>query len=281
MCPINNPRAAEQASSVRIPTHEERLETSMNPFSNHPAWIELQHLSPEERFLQLRNSAQLQHRLVTQMPDTEQTRQMLEWMSRTYVVDDNFDYEPAPEKSISAIANASGRSEWEVSLEAMLSNNGKRLLAHTFENYSEGNLDVVGEMLSDDATIIGLGDGGAHVCTVCDEGAPTYLLSHWARDRKRGKQLPVEFVVKKHTRDSAVGYSLADRGLLQPGFRADINVIDFDQLNLLSPKVVYDLPAGGKRLLQRARGYRHTFVAGTEIVCNDEHTGALPGRLLR
>jgi N-acyl-D-aspartate/D-glutamate deacylase len=202
-------------------------------------------------------------------------------MSRTYIVDDEFDYEPAPEKSIAAMAAASGRSVWEVSLEAMMSNNGKRLLAHTFENYSEGNLEVVREMLRDDATIIGLGDGGAHVCTVCDEGAPTYLLSHWARDRRRGELLPLEFLVRKHTRDSAIGYGLKDRGLLESGYRADINVIDFDQLGLLKPEVVYDLPAGGKRLMQRARGYRHTFVAGTEIVRDDEHTGALPGRLLR
>lgn len=162
-----------------------------------------------------------------------------------------------------------------------MSNSGKRLLAHTFENYSEGNLEVVREMLRDEATIMGLGDGGAHVCTVCDEGAPTYLLSHWGRDRKRGDLLPIEFLVRKHTHVSATGYGLSDRGLLEPGYRADINVIDFDQLGLLKPEVVYDLPAGGKRLLQRARGYRHTFVAGTEIVCADEHTGALPGRLLR
>jgi N-acyl-D-aspartate/D-glutamate deacylase len=257
------------------------LETSINPFSSHPAWIEMQHLSPKARFSRLCNEEQLRHTLVTQLPDTEQTRQMQQWMSRTYIVDDAFDYEPSPDNSIGAMAAASGRSVWDLSLEAMMSGDGKRLLAHTFENYSDGNLEVVREMLRDDATIMGLGDGGAHVCTVCDEGAPTYLLSHWGRDRKRGELLPLEFLVKKHTRDSAIGYGLTDRGLLEPGYRADINVIDFDQLGLLKPEVVYDLPAGGKRLLQRARGYRHTFVAGTEIVCADEHTGALPGRLLR
>ena len=257
------------------------LETSMNPFSAHPAWIEMQHLSPRERFSRLCNEEELRRTLITQLPDTEHTRRMHEWMSRTYIVDDEFDYEPSPECSIGAMAAANGRSVWDLSLEAMMSNSGKRLLAHTFENYSEGNLEVVREMLRDEATIMGLGDGGAHVCTVCDEGAPTYLLSHWGRDRKRGDLLPIEFLVRKHTHVSATGYGLSDRGLLEPGYRADINVIDFDQLGLLKPEVVYDLPAGGKRLLQRARGYRHTFVAGTEIVCADEHTGALPGRLLR
>ncbi len=256
------------------------LETSINPFSSHPAWIEMQHLTPAERYSRLCEEEQLRLALTTQLPDTDQTRQMQQWMSRTYIVDDEFDYEPSPDKSIGAMAAASGRSIWDLSLEAMMSGNGKRLLAHTFENYSEGNLEVVGEMLRDDATIMGLGDGGAHVCTVCDEGAPTYLLSHWARDRKRGELLPLELLVRKHTRDSAI-YGLTDRGLLKAGYRADINVIDFDHLGLLTPEVVYDLPAGGKRLLQRARGYRHTFVAGTEIVCADEHTGALPGRLLR
>jgi N-acyl-D-amino-acid deacylase len=257
------------------------LETSMNPFSTHPAWIEMQHLSPQERFLRLCNDEQLRRRLTTQIPDSAQMRTMHQWMSRTYIVDDEFDYEPSPDNSIGAMAAASGRSIWDLALEAMMSDNGKRLLAHTFENYSEGNLEVVREMLRDDATIMGLGDGGAHVCIVCDEGAPTYLLSHWGRDRKRGERLPIEFLVRKHTHVSAAGYGLADRGLLAPGYRADINVIDFDKLGLLKPEVVYDLPAGGKRLLQRARGYRHTFVAGTEIVCGDEHTGALPGRLLR
>ena len=163
----------------------------------------------------------------------------------------------------------------------MMSNGGTQLLAHTFENYSEGNLEVVREMLLDDATIIGLGDGGAHVCTVCDESAPTYLLSHWGRDRTRGERLDLEFLVKKHTQDSARAYGLTDRGLLAPGYRADINIIDFDRLRLRQAEVVYDLPAGGKRLMQRADGYRHTFVAGTEIIQDDEHTGALPGRLLR
>jgi N-acyl-D-aspartate/D-glutamate deacylase len=119
------------------------------------------------------------------------------------------------------------------------------------------------------------------VCTVCDAGSPTFLLTHWARDRKRGQRLPLEFLVRKQTRDCALAYGLPDRGVLAAGFKADINVIDFEGLRFLKPEVVYDLPAGGKRLVQRARGYRHTFVAGTETLHDDEHTGELPGRLLR
>ena len=257
------------------------LETTINPFSTHPAWIGISNLTPTQRYERLKADSDLRRSLVTNIPQDEHTRKVQGWMPRTYIVDGHFDYEPSPDNSISALAAASGRSVWEVALEAMMSNGGKRLLAHTFENYTEGNLDVVREMLLDNATIMGLGDGGAHVCTVCDEGAPTYLLSHWGRDRKRGERLPLEFLVKKHTLDSAIGYGLNDRGLLAPGYRADINVIDFDRLRLREAEVVYDLPAGGKRLVQRADGYRHTFVAGTEIVRDDEHTGALPGRLLR
>jgi N-acyl-D-aspartate/D-glutamate deacylase len=238
-------------------------------------------LTPRQRFERLQHDSDLRHQLVKQRPDDEHTRRVQGWLPRTYIVDERFDYEPPDERSISSIATATGRDVWEVALDAMMSNNGKRLLAHTFENYTAGNLEVIREMLLDDATIMGLGDGGAHVCTVCDEGAPTYLLSHWARDRKRGERLPLEFLVKKHTLDSAMGYGLRDRGLLAPGYRADINVIDFEQLGLREAEVVYDLPAGGKRLIQRANGYLHTFVAGTEIVCNDEHTGTLPGHLLR
>ena len=257
------------------------LETTINPFSTHPAWIAMEDLTPRARFERLQRDSELRHILVTQLPEDEHTRKVREWMPRTFIVDGDFDYEPAPDKSIGSLAAVSGRSVWEVALEAMMSNQGKQLLAHTFENYSEGNLEVVREMLLDDATIIGLGDGGAHVCTVCDEGAPTYLLSHWGRDRKRGQRLPIEFLVRKHTLDSALGYGLSDRGLLAPGYRADINVIDFEHLQLREAEVVYDLPAGGKRLMQRAAGYQHTFVAGTEIVRNDEHTGELPGRLIR
>ena len=257
------------------------LETTINPFSTHPAWTAMANLSPTQRYEKLQNDAELRETLVTQLPDDEHTRRVRTWMSRTFVVEDGFDYEPPSERSIGAIAAATGRSVWEIALDAMMSSNGKRLLAHTFENYSEGNLEVIREMLLDDATIMGLGDGGAHVCTVCDEGAPTYLLSHWARDRKRGERLPIEFLVKKHTLDSAVGYGLTDRGVLAPGYRADINVIDFARLGLGEAEVVYDLPSGGKRLLQRARGYLHTFVAGAEVVSNDEHTGAMPGRLIR
>jgi len=257
------------------------LETTLNPFATHPAWKAMHHLSPAERYQRLKNDPELRRKLIEERPDDEYTRETGSRLPRTYVMDASYDYEPHPSQSVAALAQAQGRSPWAFALDALMANEGKGLLTHTFENYSEGSLEVIREMLVDDATIMGLGDGGAHVCTVCDAGSPTFLLTHWARDRKRGPGLPLEFLIRKQTRECAVGYGLNDRGVLAPGYKADINVIDFERLRSLVPEVVYDLPAGGRRLLQRAQGYRHTFVAGTETLRDDEHTGELPGRLLR
>jgi N-acyl-D-aspartate/D-glutamate deacylase len=257
------------------------FETTLHPFSTHPRWLEMSSLSPQERVNRINQDADLKRSLINDLPSDEHTQRIKSGLSRTFVMGDKFDYEPSPDQAITALADRRGVNPLEIALEGMLRLNGKGLLAHTFENYFDGDLGVIQEMLLDENTIMGLGDGGAHVCSVCDEGAPTYLLSHWGRDRSRGDKLPIEFLVKKHTSVSAMGYGLRDRGLLKPGLKADINVIDFDELALLNTEVVYDLPAGGRRLIQRAKGYRHTFVSGTEIICNDEQTGNLPGKLIR
>ena len=257
------------------------LETTIHPFSSHPAWLEMGNLSPAQRYGQLQHDPELWRRLVEERPTDEHTKRIEAAFPRIYVMDDAYDYEPHPSVSLAGLAKSSGKSPWLLALEAMMARGGKQLLSEAFENYTEGSLDNIREMLVDDATVMGIADGGAHVCTVCDAGSPTFLLTHWARDRKRGERLPIEFLVRKHTFDTASSYGLKDRGILAPGLRADINVIDFDKLGVHKHEVVYDLPAGGKRLIQRARGYRHTFVAGTETLRDDEHTGALPGRLLR
>jgi N-acyl-D-aspartate/D-glutamate deacylase len=145
----------------------------------------------------------------------------------------------------------------------------------------EGDLNAVREMLTHDYTVPGLSDGGAHVGTICDASFPTTLLTHWARDRTRGDRLDLALIVKGQTADTAAAVGLTDRGTLSPGKRADLNVIDFDRLTLHPPTMAFDLPAGGKRLLQRADGYLHTIVSGTAVYENGEHTGALPGRLVR
>ena len=257
------------------------LETTIHPFSTHPAWTAMEALTPSERLERLAREPELRRRLVEQRPDDAHTRTMASALARTYEVTPDYDYEPDPATSLAARGAAAGTSGWAVALEAMMKDGGKRLLSFNFENYFAGNLDVVRELIADEATVMGLADGGAHVCTICDAGAPTFLLTHWGRDRKRGPGLPLEYLVRKQTRDTARAYGLADRGTLEPGMRADLNVIDYGRLGVHRHEVVYDLPAGGRRLMQRARGYRHTFVAGVETLRDDEHTGALPGKLLR
>jgi N-acyl-D-aspartate/D-glutamate deacylase len=163
----------------------------------------------------------------------------------------------------------------------MLQDGGRKLLYFPILNYTEGNLDNARTMMLHEHTVPGLSDGGAHVGTICDASFPTTLLTHWCRDRTRGERLDLPFIVRSQCRDTARAVGLSDRGVLAPGMRADVNVIDFDNLRLRHPEMHFDLPAGGKRLLQRAEGYRHTIVAGEETYVDGEHTGALPGRLVR
>ena len=257
------------------------LETSRNPFENHPAFAPLLPLAPRQRYERLRDDAALRQRLVDERPTDALTRWFDAAFARTFAMAPTLDYEPAPDQSLAARAARSGGTAWALALDTLLAHEGKGLLLHPFENYTGGDLGVVQQMLADPATVMGLGDAGAHVGLICDGAGPTFLLKHWARDRSRGPKLPLELLVKKQTQDTAAVYGLTDRGTLVPGQRADINVIDFATLDLLPPEVAYDLPTGGRRLLQRARGYRHTFVAGTEVLRDDELTGQTPGRLIR
>jgi N-acyl-D-aspartate/D-glutamate deacylase len=189
-------------------------------------------------------------------------------------------YEPNPADSVAATAQREGRAPGEVAYDWLLEADGRALLYTPFLNWHGRNLDVVREMLMHPAAIPGLSDGGAHVGTICDVSFPTTLLQWWGRDRPYGR-IPLERLVSLQSRSTAMAVGLADRGLLAPGHKADVNIIDFDALRLHAPEVVHDLPAGGRRLLQRADGYRHTLVNGIEIMCNGQATGALPGKLLR
>jgi N-acyl-D-aspartate/D-glutamate deacylase len=257
------------------------LETTAHPFAALPAWREMASLSPAARYARLVADAGLRQRLVDDPVDGGPRAFMAEAFHKMFPVGDKPDYEPIAANSVKAIADRTGRPSQAVALEEMMARDGKGLLMLPFENYAYGSLDVVHEMITDSATVLGVADGGAHVGVICDASSPTSLLTLWGRDRARGPRLPLEFLVAKQTRGTAAAYGMLDRGLLAPGHKADINVIDFDALTLRRPEVVYDLPAGGRRLIQRAVGYRHTFNAGVETVCNDELTGARPGRLVR
>jgi N-acyl-D-aspartate/D-glutamate deacylase len=198
--------------------------------------------------------------------------------SRMFLADGAIDYEPGPEKSVEALAMATGRDPMALVCEHFA--RGGHVYFPLF-NYSGGDLNVTETLHASDRTRMGLGDAGAHCGAICDGGMPTFMLTHWARDRRRGKRFSLERMVQRQTRETAELYGLRDRGLVAPGLRADLNVIDFDRLTLTPPVMAYDLPAGGRRLLQRARGYVATMVAGTIVSEHDEPTGALPGRLVR
>jgi N-acyl-D-aspartate/D-glutamate deacylase len=190
------------------------------------------------------------------------------------------DYEPDPAESVQARAERAGRPVEDYVYDLLIADEGRTLLYLPTLNFSGGNLDAVGEMLAHPYTVPGLGDGGAHVGTICDGSFPTTLLTMWGRDRDHGR-LALPFLVQRQCRDTARAVGLHDRGVLAPGYRADLNVIDFERLAVRRPEVRYDLPAGGRRLMQRANGYRHTIVAGVETYADGEATGAFPGRLVR
>jgi N-acyl-D-aspartate/D-glutamate deacylase len=190
------------------------------------------------------------------------------------------DYEPDPATSLAARAAREGREPIELAIDILAANDGRSFIYIPLLNYAGGNLDVAGEMLAHPWTVPGLADGGAHVGTICDASFPTTLLAWWGRDRPRGT-MDLPYLVQQHTRDTARVVGLVDRGVLAPGYRADANVIDFDNLALHRPEMRFDLPAGGKRLVQSAEGYVATIVAGEVTYEQGEAAGPLPGRLIR
>ncbi|HUD51869.1 amidohydrolase family protein, partial [Parvibaculum sp.] len=200
--------------------------------------------------------------------------------SRIFPLGDRPDYEPARERSVAAMAAQQGREPADLVCDLLIEDEGRAFLFAPFSNYALYNLDACGEMMRDPNTVMGLGDGGAHVGLISDASFTTYLLSHWGRDRAAGR-FPVEALVKKQAADTARAVGLFDRGVIAPGMKADLNVIDFDRLAVERPSMAFDLPAGGKRLLQRACGYEATIVSGAVTYRNGEATSALPGRLVR
>jgi N-acyl-D-amino-acid deacylase len=214
-------------------------------------------------------------------PASPKAGSMRNGLEQLYFLGDPPDYEPGPERRVAAMAEAAGEDLLSFVYDLLLGDNGERLLMFPIFNFVDGNHDAIYEMLSHPNTISGAADGGAHCSVICDASYPTYLLSHWARDRSRGPRLPVEFLVRKQTSETAHLYGLGDRGVLAAGKRADINVIDLDSVQIRPPRVVDDLPAGGSRVLQEAVGYRMTVVSGTVTRREGVDTGARPGRLIR
>jgi N-acyl-D-aspartate/D-glutamate deacylase len=245
-----------------------------------PAYQALAGRSAAEKAAYLRTS-EGRAELLAWEPDEAVAAQFAHAAERTFLLGDPPDYEPGPEASLAAVAQANGCSVLEVALDAMLVDDGQGLLYLPILNYSDGHSEPTREMILHPAAVVGLADGGAHVATICDASMPTWMLTHWVRDRTRGERLPLELVVQRQTSDTARLYGLGDRGVLAPGFVADVNVIDFDRLRLRLPQVVADLPAGGKRIVQRADGYEATIKSGAVTYLGGQATGEHPGRLLR
>ena len=255
------------------------FEISQNPFLGRPSYDAIADLPFAEKIAELRRPERRAKILAEDTEDYGLRRRVRRW-DRMFPMMDPPNYEPSPDDSIAACAARMGRDPAEFAYSLLLENNGKTLLYRPLSNYTYGNLDTVHDMLAHDATIVGLGDGGAHVGILSDASALSTMLTHWTRDRK-GERFSLPWAVKRITRDSAQAIGLHDRGLVASGYKADLNVIDYDRLQVRAPEVVYDLPAGGRRLIQRADGYDVTIVSGTPVTRNGEATGALPGRLVR
>ncbi|WP_315722610.1 MULTISPECIES: N-acyl-D-amino-acid deacylase family protein [unclassified Bradyrhizobium] len=257
------------------------LELSRNPLQTHPSYQAIAHLPLAERVARMRDPQLRAAILSEQASATDDPLFFKPNYDKMYLLGDPPDYEQPPEQSLGAQARARGCRPEELAYDAMLTDGGRGMLYVPFLNYSDGNLDATYEMLRDPRSVPGLSDGGAHCGIICDASFPTYLLTHWTRDRKRGDKLSIPFVVAAQSRKTALSVGLDDRGLIAPGYKADVNVIDYDRLHLHPPKVHYDLPVGGRRLMQEVDGYEATIVSGVVTRRHGEATGARPGRLVR
>jgi len=268
------------------------LQATFHPFMGFPSYKKISHLPFDQRVVAMRNP-ELRAQMIREKSDpvagdgsmlpplADFFLSNLDMVSmRLFRLGESPNYEPSPTESFGAAAMASGDPVLGLIYDAMLEQDGKALLYFPVYNYTGMNLDAVHDMLTHPLALPGLSDGGAHVGTICDASFTTFLMTHWARDRDRGR-IPLERVIQMQASDTARFLGLKDRGRLEPGLRADINIIDFDNLELLHPTMLRDLPAGGQRLMQYAKGYVATLVGGETIAGGGRRTGARPGRLVR
>jgi N-acyl-D-aspartate/D-glutamate deacylase len=257
------------------------FELSRNPFYMTPTFLALKKLPQAERLRALRQP-DVRARLVSETPGVDESpgASLARQWTAMYPLGEHPVYEPTPDMNVAAQAARLGVSPEDLVYDIMLAQDGQGVLFVPVTNFPGGTLDLPGEMLRHPNSVYGLGDGGAHLGFLCDASLPTYMLQYWARERTTGR-IPVAEVVRGLSHDTARAVGLRDRGLLRAGYRADINVIDFDRLELGPPRAALDLPAGGTRVTQGARGYAATIVGGIVTYRDGIATGALPGRLVR
>jgi N-acyl-D-aspartate/D-glutamate deacylase len=256
-------------------------DSTAHPFLFHRTWQEIAGLPREERLARLR-TAEVRDAMLAEKPELVGIAAFLtSSYHKLFPLGDPPEYEPSADQSLQAVAARQGTTPEAVAYDHLCSKDGRGLLYLPLLGYAHGDFGALREMLVHPGTVLGLGDGGAHCGLLCDASLPSYMLSHWARDRSRGERLGLEQAVHLQTRGTAALYGFDDRGVLAPGYLADINVIDLDALAIEAPEMVYDLPAGGRRMIQRARGYAATVKRGVVVREDDEATGERPGRLLR
>jgi len=259
------------------------LTATLNPFTFYPSFYDMSTKSLEEKVGTMRD-LKFKKKLLSEQPvsiGNPLVEEITQSFNKMFKLGEPANYEPGPDSSFEAIAKKQNISPQEVAYDCLLEKEGKALIYHPLFNYLPGNLDFVEKMLNHPYSISGLGDAGAHCGAISDASFPTTLIQHWGRDRKRGKKIPLEKLISMQTLETSRLLGISDRGVLKEGYKADINVIDFDNLTLHEPEVLHDLPAGGRRLVQKASGYEYTIVSGQIAFKNGEATGALNGRLIR
>lgn len=258
------------------------LQSNFHIFVGHPTWRrELAHLPFPEKVLALQNPETRNKLLAEESAIRPMGNTIDQLLWRIFPLGDIPNYEPDRSESVAGLAEAKGVSPVEMMYDLLLRDGGKELFYQPLGGYVTYNFDFFRKNMEHPNVLFGLSDGGAHCGVIADAGMPTFIMTHWGRDRTKGIRFPLEFLVRKLTSDTATAYGMTNRGALKPGYLADVNVIDFEKLRLHRPEAIHDLPTGGKRLVQRVEGYRYTVKSGEVTFDNGEFTGALPGTLVR
>ncbi|MDR3499277.1 MAG: amidohydrolase family protein [Parvibaculum sp.] len=259
-------------------------QSTIHPFVSRATYAQIAHLPFAQRLVELKNP-EVRARILADKPKDMGVLGMImtQGFDRMFRLENNgkLEYEPRAEDSVAALAARTGQDPAAIVYDMLMENDGRGYIYLPLLNYTNFNFDHIREMMQHPATVLSLSDGGAHCGVICDASFPTYMLTHWVRDRSRGQTLPLEQVVRMQTHDTARLYGLNDRGVIAPGMKADVNVIDLENLRILAPEMVFDLPADGRRMIQKADGYRATIVSGIVTFENGEATGEMPGKLIR
>ena len=258
------------------------LTATLNPFRFHPSYMEIAEMPLNER-VKIMSDPSFKDRLLAEegVSINPLVDEIVQSYEKMFKLGEPANYEPDPKDSFQSLSETSNRTAQEIAYDAMLEKEGRALIYHPLFNYLPGDLSLVEKMLKHPFTISGLGDAGAHCGAISDASFPTTLVQHWSRDRDRGEKLPLKTVIKMQTSETASLLGINDRGILEEGYKADINIIDYEKLTLHEPEIINDLPAGGRRLVQKASGYDYTIVSGAVAFIKGEATGVLNGKLIR